>query len=166
MIELEIRGKRRRRNLRGSSFEKVQTAPDEKHHNHHGCDLHDPQRLRARFVDTLDIRPPEIQRRNHTERRRELEWRNRTAGVHHLRYFVDHTSQILAGADDADRSRENVIENQSRYRKTRQEWSHGVAYDDINAAADIHAAAFQIDGTNCEAEQHDSEDEPGRTLAD
>src|SRR5262249_56497502 len=101
-------------------------------------------------MDTLDIRPPEIQRRNNAKGRRELERRNRAAGVRHLRYFIDDAGQILARADDADRPGEDVVENESRYRKPRQEWSHGIAHDDVDTAADVHAAAFQIDRPDCQ----------------
>ena len=45
-------------------------------------------------------------------------------------------------------------------------WPHRVAHDDIHAAAHVHAAAFHVNGTHGEAEQHDAEDEPGSASAD
>ena len=164
--KLQIGRERQRRYLCGSPLQQGQAAPDQKHHDHHGCDLHDAKSLGTRFVNPFDVRPPEICRRSDAESGGELEPRNRRPGMQHLRYFVDHACQILAGADHTDRSRQDVIEDKSGNGEPRQERSHRVADDDINTAAHVHAAAFQIDGTHGKAEQHDRENEPWRAFTD
>src|SRR5262249_37071613 len=117
-------------------------------------------------VNTLDVGPPEIQSRYNTECCGERKWRNGRSRVQHLRNFVDDSSKILSGADDAYRTRQDVIENKSGNRKTSQKWPHRVAYDDVHTAAYIHAAAFQVHRPHGKTEQHDGENEPWRAFTD
>src|SRR5437016_14019417 len=75
--------------------------------------------------------------------------------------FVDQAPQILAGADAADGAGQDVIEKKCGNRKPRNERSHRIANDHVDAASDKHAAAFHVNGTDCKAKQHDGDDVPG-----
>ena len=96
----------------------------------------------------------------------ELIGRNLECELQQFADFVDQPSEILAGADAADRSGEDVIEQQSRNGKARDERSHRVTYDDVHTAAYKHAAAFHVDRAHGETEQHDAKDEPWSASAD
>ena len=80
--------------------------------------------------------------------------------------FVEQAGQILAGADHADGAGEDVVEDQRRDGEPRDERAHGVAHDDVHAAAHEHAAAFHVDRAHGEAEQHDARMNQGALLAD
>ena len=80
--------------------------------------------------------------------------------------FVDESSEILAGAHAADRSCQDVIEQECGYGKARNERPHGVSNDNVDAATYKHAAAFHVDRPHGEAEQHDGKNEPRGTRAD
>src|SRR5205814_6937002 len=71
--------------------------------------------------------------------------------------FVEEPAQILSRADAADRAGEDVVKDQRRNREAGHEMTHRVADDDINAAANEHAAAFHVDRTDGETEQHHAE---------
>ena len=58
--------------LRGTSGDQRHHTPDQEHHNHHCCDLHDAQSLRAGLVQAFDVVPPEIERHRNAEKHGEL----------------------------------------------------------------------------------------------
>ena len=62
VAEMQVVRHGRGRNLRGTVQQQRQRAPDQERDHHHGGDLHDPQRLAARFVHALDVAPPEVER--------------------------------------------------------------------------------------------------------
>src|SRR6185295_13602659 len=111
-------------------------------------------------MHALGVAPPEINGRDDTETRGEFMRRDGHAGAQHFRDLVEQTTEILARADAADRAGENVVEDECGDGKAREEWAHGVAYDDVHAAAHIHAAAFEVYRAHREAEKHDRQDEP------
>src|SRR5262245_4142314 len=117
-------------------------------------------------MNTLDIAPPKIQRGDDCESSCELLRRQESAGVQHFGYFVDHAAQVLAGTHGTDRTRQDVVEDESRDGQTSKERAHGIPYNDVNTAAHVHAAAFHVDRTHREAKQHDTQDKPWRTFAD
>src|SRR5215472_18949601 len=80
--------------------------------------------------------------------------------------LIKQTSKVLTCADSADRTGENVVEYQRGYRQSGHEMPHRITDDDIDAAANEHAAALQVHGTYSETEQHHSEDEPRSGPAD
>src|SRR5207247_647495 len=134
--------------------------------NHHSRDLHDPERLAAGFMKSLDIRPPKVRGHEYREKDCELIRRNLKLKIQQDARFVDQSPEILARTDAADRTGENVIEKKCRHGKPRDEWPHRVAHHDVYAAAHEHAAAFHVDRANGEAEQHDAENEPRSASAD
>ena len=143
-----------------------QRAPDQQRHHHHGGDLHDAQRLAARFVHALDVLPPEVHRDENGEEGGKIVHVERERLAQHLRDLIQQMAQILARADHADGSGENVVEHQRRNRKPRHEGPHAVLHHDVHAAAHEHAAAFHVDRAHGEAEQHHAQHEPGRRGAD
>ena len=85
----------------GPRISSVMRTPDQKHHHHHGRDLHDAQRLAARFVNALDVAPPEIDGDDHAEDRGETgsgAMRDARRAVISAN-LVQQAAQILPGAD-------------------------------------------------------------------
>ena len=76
--ELQV-GRRRQRHRLVAVLEDRDQAPDDQDHHHHGGDLHDAQRLLARFVHADDVLAPEVERHHDGEGRREIR-RVRRAG--------------------------------------------------------------------------------------
>ena len=69
-------------------------APDDQDHHHHGGDLHDAQRLFARFVDADDVLAPEIERHHRREPGREIRRIDVHAGdVQMFAGFIDQARQ-------------------------------------------------------------------------
>ena len=145
------------------SKEEGDGTPDQKGHHHDRGDLHDPESLPARFMDTLNVVPPEVHRHQNAEARRKQVRSNSETRVSQGGNLVEEVAQVLTGADHADRTSENVVENQGRNRQTRHEVVHRVAHHDVNPASNKHAARFQVHGTHSETEQHHSQDEPRRS---
>src|SRR5450759_5099161 len=164
--ELDIGGDREGRKLHASLEQQGDGAPDEEGGHHDGGDLHDAQRLAAGFVDALDVAPPEVGGDNHAEPGGEEMGGNAGGDVAGLGEFVEQVAEVQSGADHADGSGQDVIEDEGRNGEARHEVSHGVAHHDIDSAAHEHAARFQVHGTDREAENHDGEDEPWRAWPD
>ena len=59
VAEVEVRGNRRRRKVHAHHADRVH-APDQQNDHHHRGDLHNAQRLVARFLDALDVLPPVV----------------------------------------------------------------------------------------------------------
>jgi hypothetical protein len=78
----------------------------------------------------------------------------------------DKTRQVLPGRNRADRAGENVIKEQCRHRELGQRTTHRFLDHPVHAAADEHAAGFDIKGPHRVTEQHDGENEPGSAFAD
>ena len=164
--ELDIAGHRQGRKLHILLEQQRDGAPDEEGNHHDGGDLHDAQRFAAGFVDAPDVAAPEVGGDQHAKTGGEEVGRNARGDVAALGKLVDQVAEIQSGADHADRSGENIVEDQRRDRETRHEVSHGVAHHDIHSAAHEHAARFQVHGADREAEEHDREDEPRRAFPD
>ena len=124
------------------------------------------RRLAARFVHALGVLPPEVNRDDNREEGRKIVHVEGERLPEHLRDLVQQVPQILARADHADGSGEDVIEDQRRNRKPRHERPHAVLHHDVHAAAHEHAAAFHVNRAHCKAEQHDPQNEPGSRWAD
>ena len=73
---------------------------------------------------------------------------------------------VLPGGDGADGAGEDVIEHQGADGELGQPPADGVLDHAVDAAAREHGAAFDVDGPDGIAEEHDAEDEPRRGLAD
>jgi len=58
------------------------------------------------------------------------------------------------------------IENEGGDGEASHEMAHGIAHHDVHAAADEHAARFQVHRPDGEAEEHYAENEPWRAFAD
>src|SRR5262245_36421176 len=108
-------------------------------------------------MEALQVVPPEIKCHCHREKDRELIRHKVELQMKKLARFVSQTTEILAGADAADRARQYIVEHQRGNGKPRNERPHSVADHYVYAAAYEHAAAFHVDGTNGEAEQHYAE---------
>src|ERR1700681_2208622 len=80
--------------------------------------------------------------------------------------FVDQADDVLAGGYTGDRPGEDVIEHQGGDAELGQGAAQGFFHDPVDAAADEHGAAFDVDGPHGERKQHDSDDEPGGGLSD
>src|SRR5712691_11967421 len=61
LVQLNIRRPGKWREVRAAYPDRIRTPDDQKRH-HHGCNLHDAQRLVARLRNTLDVFIPEIER--------------------------------------------------------------------------------------------------------
>ena len=60
-IELHVAGIGERWQVPAGAHPQGVNAPGDEHHDHDGGELHDAERLTARFRHTLNILPPEIQ---------------------------------------------------------------------------------------------------------
>src|SRR5579884_269511 len=92
-----------------------QRTPEEKDDDHDGRNLHDAQRFAAGLMQTLDVRPPEIGRKDHAKKGGERVRVERHGLVHQDRHLVQQASEILSGGDDADWPGEYVIEDERGY---------------------------------------------------
>ena len=158
----ERAGRKMNRNLK-----RCNGAPDDQDHDHDGGDDHDLDGLLARFVDSLGIFPPEV----NCDQRAEAGGKRVLGKVsermaHVPSHVLNKARQVLACDHRADRTSQNVIEEQRRNRELGESPSHGLFDDAVNAAAHEHAARLDVQSTDGIAEQHDREDEPGCALAD
>ena len=71
VAQVEIRLDRQRNRLESVQRHRQQ-APSDQDHDHDGGDLHDAQRLHARFVHAQNVLAPEVQGREHGEPRGEI----------------------------------------------------------------------------------------------
>src|SRR5262249_30844597 len=148
LAEIQVAWKRRRRILRRPAQEQRQAAPREEYRHHDRGELHDPEGFGARLVQPFDVRPPEIYRDEGGKEDRELFRRNPEGEMQKLADFIDETPEIWPGADAADRPCQDVIEQERRDGQASHKRTHRIAYDDVNAAANEHAAALHVDGTH------------------
>ena len=105
-------------------------------------------------MHALDVFPPEVDGNQNGEAGRKPVGRDLQIRMCHAADFVHETGKILAGADDTDRSRQDVIEQQR------------VAHHDVNAAAHEHGGTLHINRAHGETEQHDAENKPSCAAAD
>ena len=176
LTEVEMRRDGRRRQLRAAQPHRI-SAPDKQNHHHHRGNLHHPQCLVARLLDSLDVLPPVVDRHQRAQQRRgvvHVELDGLAARVHqrrrqpvrlvgHIHQLVDQTGDVLAGRHARDRPGKNVIEHQRRHAELGESASQGLLHHAVNAAAREHRAALDVHRAHREAEQHDAEDEPGRS---
>ena len=177
--EMQVSG-RGQRDVLVADFEERERRPAEQDHNHHGRDLHDPERLFAGLVDALDVLPPVIDGDGEGEDNRgpvDVELRRavenvvngarnpavRVGGDHD---FVEQADDVLAGGHAGDRAGENVVEHQRGDAELGQRAAEGFFDDFVDAAAHEHRAAFDVDGAHRKREEHDSDNEPGGGFAD
>ncbi len=154
-------------------------TPNKQNHNHHGRDLHHLQCLVARLFDALGVLPPEVDGDQSCNRSRGAIHRKlagrpirmhrqpahpvmRHAQPHQL---VHQSDDVLPGRHPGDRPRQNVVEHQRRDAELGERPAQRLLDDPVDAAARKHAAAFDIDRSHREAEQHHAQDEPRRGLA-
>ncbi len=109
-------------------------------------------------MDALHVSPPEVNRDEHREAGGECVYGDSIALVQQPADFVEQRSYILTSADNADRSRENVIEYQRRDGEFRGDRAHAVMHDDVYAAPHEHAAALQVDASHSKAKEHHAQD--------
>ena len=142
-------------------------APDDHDDAHDRGRPHDLQGLVARLMDALDVDPPEVDRHQDRDRRREpvLVNHQRAVGAQ-LEQVVQEADEVLAGRDAADRTGQDVVEQECRHRQPRQPAAHRLLDDAIHAAAHEHGAALDVDAAHAVAEEHHPQDEPGSGLAD
>src|SRR5207248_6469982 len=80
--------------------------------------------------------------------------------------LVNQGAYVLASANTADGTGEDVIEYQGGYRQLGHYRTHAVAHHHVHSASHIHAAALEINAAHGEAEQHDADYEPRGGFAD
>src|SRR6266853_6122595 len=68
LIQLNIGRPGKWREVRAAYPDRIRT-PDDQKRDHHGCNLHDAQRLVARLWNTLDVFIPEIKRNKDRKKR-------------------------------------------------------------------------------------------------
>ena len=166
LAEMQI-GQRGQRHRLVAVLENGDQAPDDENHHHYGGDLHDAERLLAGFMETDHVLAPEVNGDRRGEHRGEVGRVHVQAG--NLQVFaglVDQPAKVKARADTADGTGQDVVEHQGGDRELGQGATHGLVHHLIHAAAHEHAAAFDVDGAHRVREQHDGQDEPGRSFAD
>src|SRR5580693_5059109 len=141
-------------------------APDDQDYHHDGGDRHDLQGLLAGFMHALSILPPEVGHYDHGQARGEVIVRKVERAVHVHAHVFDEAGQILASGNGADGAGQHVVEQQGRDGELGQASAHGFLDHAVDAAADEHAARFDIERPHAVAEQHHAENEPGSALAD
>ncbi len=155
-------------------FQQGEGGPGEQHHDHDCRDLHDPQGFLARFLNSLGVLPPEIERHQHGEDdgrpidvhvRRAVEHevhgtRNPAVGVGGGEGVIDQPGDVLAGGNARDGAGQDVVEHQGGDADLGQGSAQSFLDHAVDAAADEHGAALHVDGSHREGEQHDPQDEP------
>src|SRR5438445_2198435 len=160
---------RQRGKVPRADVERVNAPADEDDH-HGGDELHDVESFFARLGNTLGVFPPEISRDDDGETCGDEACG--TAGemafcdVEIQAKFVEKSAEILARGDTADGASENVIEHQGGDGKFGEAAAEGLLDGAIDAAADEHAAAFDVHRADGVRKNHDGKDEPGGGLAD
>ena len=133
-------------------------APHQQDRDHDRGDLHDAKGSGTGLVHTLHVLPPEEERYQDADTSGEVIY---IKVVFRLKDFIEECAKILAGADNTDRSREDVVEDQRGHGQLRHGRIHAVADDHIHATAHVHAATFEVHATDREAEQHYAQHKPG-----
>src|SRR5882757_10561047 len=87
-------------------------------------------------------------------------------GVHGGQDFVDEAGDVLAGRDAGNGAGEDVLEHQGGDAEFGEGAAEGFFDYAVDAAADEHGTAFDVDGADSEGEEHDRDDEPGGGFAD
>src|SRR5579864_2672167 len=82
-----------------------------------------------------------------------------------LRKIAEKATEILSRRHAADGAGQYVIKHQRGNAEFRERSAKGLLHGAVDTAADKHATALDVDGTNSVRKQHDGEDEPGRGLA-
>src|SRR5580700_109534 len=141
-------------------------APDDQNHHHYGGDDHDLQSFLAGLVHALRVLPPEIKSHDDGQAGGKSIVGKIEGPVEVEAHVFDEAGEVLAGGDGADGAGEHVVEEQGRDGKLGQGAAHGFLDDAVDAAADEHAAGFDIKRPHAIAEQHDRENEPGSAPAD
>jgi len=145
-------------------------APADEDDHHDRDQLHDVEGFFARFGNALGVFPPEIESNNDGEG-----GGNETSGtvgemsfgdVEILAEFVEKAGKVLARGNAADRAGEDVIEHQGGDGKFGEAAAEGLLDGAIDAAANEHAAAFDVHRADGVRKNHDGENEPGSSLAD
>src|SRR5438876_7171048 len=80
--------------------------------------------------------------------------------------FINERGHVKTRADAADRTSKHVIEEERRDREFGGWASHCLTDNFVHAAANEHAAAFDVYGAHGIRKQHDRQNEPRRRLAD
>ena len=88
------------------------------------------------------------------------------AVVCHREQLIHQACNVLAGRNARDRPGEDVIEHQGRDAELGERAAESFLDDAIDAAAHEHGAAFHVNGTDSEREQHHAQNEPWRAFAD
>ncbi len=164
--ELDVAARRQRRQ-RAAAVHQRQRAPGDQQHDHHGGDLHDRHRIVAALVDAAGVAPPEVDRDQDGDERRggaRRECCACDAGAH--QDVVDEAGDVAAGRHAADRPGQHVVEQQRRHRQLRERAAHRLLDDAVDAAADEHRGALDVERAHGVGEDHHAEDEPRRRLAD
>src|SRR4051794_10575498 len=94
-------------------FGEGEQAPSDKNHHHYGSDLHDPQRLLAGLMNSLNIFPPEIHCYHDAKSRGKSIHRDVNRMTRSGAQVLNKAGHILSGGDCADGASENVIEKES-----------------------------------------------------
>ena len=163
--EAQIAQGRRRRQLSRTAPQQRQCAPGDHEDHHHRGHHHDPHRILARLVNALGVAPPEIDGDEHRDKRRYCADRQAERAAGPMQQVVQQPDDVLARRDATDRPRQDVVEEQRRDRQLRQRAAHRFLDDPVHAAANEHRRAFDVHGAHRVREQHDAEDEPGRSLS-
>lgn len=79
--------------------------------------------------------------------------------------LLNEPGQILACRYGADWAGKNVVEQERGNRQLSKGVPHSLSHDPVHASSHEHAAGLDVNRANGITEQHDSENEPGRALA-
>ena len=147
-------------------------APGQDDDGHRGGGDHDFEGFVARFVDADHVLSEEVERGGAGDRHGPpglpgvgdggIQLDSGEIGV----ASQPEAHDVLARGDAADWPCEDVIEHQGGDGEFREESAHRFLDDAIDSAADEEGGAFDVDGADGIAEDHDGEDEPGRRRAD
>ena len=97
--------------ISASNGERV-CAPSNHDHHHDRGDVHDAERLLTGLGDALDVLPPEVHRdEDREEGRRRIHGKD-DGGVRVAEQFVQQTGQIETRRYAADRTCQDVVENE------------------------------------------------------
>src|SRR2546425_1478158 len=80
--------------------------------------------------------------------------------------LVHQARKILSGGNAADRTGKHIVEHQRRHAEFRQRAAQRLLDGTVDAAANEHAAAFDVHRPHGIRKQHNSQNEPGGSLAD
>ena len=176
VAEMQVGRDGKRRQVRTFDKQGI-AAPEKQNHHHDGGDLHNPQRLVARLLNALDVLPPVVdghRRGKHCRRVVQVKLESMPGDilqgrwqpvvlVHHVQHLVHQAGDVLPGRHTRDWSRQNVVEHQRRNAQLGEGAAQRFFHHAINAAAGEHRTALDVNRAHREAEQHDAQNEPGRS---